>query len=227
MKPLEVLHIDDDAELCATIQGELGACGMHVACANTGRDGLASARSHAYDVIILDRMLPDMSGLEVLRALRAAGIAAPVLMLSALGMSSSRVEGLDAGADDYLAKPFESNELIARLHALHRRAHSAGQDATIVYGALECHIKARTAFRDGQHIALSPREFELFQFLMEHAGSVVTREMLLRSVWKLNFDPQTNVIDVNVGRLRRKLEDGFPTPVLETVWGSGYRLVDG
>lgn len=227
MESLQILHVDDDPALGERIRTDLDAEGMTVHWAETGSDGLALLATRPFDLIILDRMLPDMTGLDIIETLRRRGIQTPVLMLSALGLSSSRVEGLEAGADDYLAKPFETNELVARLHALHRRAQVNGQGATIVYGPLECHVKARTAFREGRHIPLSPREFDLFHFLMEHAGNVVTREMLLRSVWKLNFDPQTNVIDVNIGRLRRKLEEGFGSPVLETVWGSGYRLGSG
>jgi DNA-binding response OmpR family regulator len=146
-------------------------------------------------------------------------------MLSALGRSDDRIEGLDSGVDDYLAKPYEPDELIARVRALHRRAAGMAHSAVILFGDLECHLKARTAFRQGRHIPLSPKEFSLFRYLMENAGEVVTRDMLLRNVWNLNFDPQTNVIDVNVGRLRRKLEEGFGTAVLETVWGLGFRLV--
>ena len=150
-----------------------------------------------------------------------------ILMLSALGRTSDRAEGLDAGADDYLAKPFEAGELFARIKALHRRSAGQQHSAVILYGAFECHVKARTAFRQNRHLALSPREFELFRYFMENAGETVTRDMLLRDVWGMAFDPQTNVVDVNIGRLRRKLEEGFDTPALETIWGSGYRLLDG
>jgi len=159
--------------------------------------------------------------------LRESGIDTPILILSALGRSSDRADGLDAGADDYLAKPFEPEELLARLRALHRRASGKAHSAVILFGAFECHVKARTAFRDNRHLALSPKEFELFRYLMENAGEIVTRQMLLRDVWNMDFDPQTNVVDVNIGRLRRKLEEGFDAPALETIWGSGYRILDG
>ena len=172
-------------------------------------------------------MLGDADGLDIIRRLRGGAISTPILMLSALGRTSERAEGLEAGADDYLAKPFEAIELVARVRALHRRASGREHSAVILFGAFECHVKARTAFRDNRHIPLSPREFELFRYFMENAGEVVTREMLLRDVWNMSFDPQTNVVDVNIGRLRRKLEEGFDSPALETVWGTGYRLLQG
>ena len=172
-------------------------------------------------------MLPDMDGLQIVSRLRESGVDAPVLMLSALGRSSNRVEGLEAGVDDYLGKPYEPDELIARLRSLVRRTEGRSHSAIVIYGQFECHVKARTAFRRNVHIPLSPKEFELFRYFMENAGEVVTREMLLRDVWKMNFDPQTNVVDVNIGRLRRKLEQGFDTPALETIWGTGYRLTTG
>ena len=166
-------------------------------------------------------------GIELAATRYGPADGAPVLMLSALGRSANRVEGLEAGVDDYLAKPYEGEELIARLNALVRRAEGRPHSAIILYGQFECHVKARTAFRRNKHIALSPKEFELFRYFMENAGEVVTRDMLLRDVWKMNFDPQTNVVDVNIGRLRRKLETGFDRPALETIWGSGYRLTHG
>lgn len=226
MTVLKILHVEDDLQAAELVAAVLRRDGMEVAHAATGKDGLMLAGRARYDVAVLDRMLPDLTGVEVLRKLRAAGATMPVLMLSALGQSDKRVEGLEAGADDYLAKPFEPDELLARIHALHRRANVGHHGAVIVCNGMECHVKARTAWRDGRHVPLSPREFDLFRYFMENAGQVVTREMLLRDVWNLTFDPQTNVIDVNVGRLRRKLEDGFDTPALETVWGSGYRLLD-
>lgn len=222
---LNLLYVEDDARLAEDVGRLMHAQGNRLTWTASGEDGLKRAAGEAFDVIILDRMLPDLSGIEIVRRLRQAGIAAPVLMLSALGRSDNRTEGLDAGVDDYMAKPFDETELLARVRALHRRAAGAAHSAVILFGDLECHVKARTAHRQGRHIPLSPKEFALFRFLMENAGEVVTREMLLRHVWNLSFDPQTNVIDVNVGRLRRKLEDGFATPVLETIWGTGYRLV--
>ncbi|NWK97058.1 DNA-binding response regulator [Sphingobium lactosutens] len=224
--PISVLLVEDDAGARANIAAILSSAGMRVEQAEDGPTGLHRAGSGGHDVIILDRMLPYLSGIDVVTRMRVAGVGAPVLMLSALGRSEHRVEGLESGVDDYLAKPFEPDELVARVRALWRRASQRGShDPVLLFGDLECHVKARTAFRQGRHLPLSPKEFELFRYLMDHAGEVVTREMLLRHVWKLSFDPQTNVVDVNVGRLRRKLEEGFDSPVLETVWGTGYRLI--
>lgn len=224
---LDILHIEDDARTASDLQQLVRATGDRVIWEATGADGLRRAGIGNFDVIILDRMLPDVDGLTLIQRMRQSGIGTPVLMLSALGRTIDRAEGLDAGADDYLAKPFEAAELLARLRALHRRASGRAHDAVIIHGAFECHVKARTAFRANKHLALSPKEFELFRYLIENAGEVVTREMLLRDVWKMSFDPQTNVVDVNIGRLRRKLEDGFNSPALETIWGTGYRLLDG
>ncbi|BAK64897.1 MULTISPECIES: response regulator transcription factor [Sphingobium] len=224
MASLNILYVEDDPLAASAVQALVTQGGDHLAWVQSGRAGLQRAAADRFDVIILDRMLPDLDGLTIVSRLRAAGIETPVLMLSALGRSENRIEGLDAGVDDYLAKPYEPQELLARVKALHRRSSGKVHGAVIIYGALECHLKARTAFRAGRHIALSPREFELFRYFMENAGETVTREMLLRDVWNMSFDPQTNVVDVNIGRLRRKLEDGFTTPALETIWGAGYRL---
>lgn len=225
MSGLNILYVEDDARLAEEVARLMQAEGNRLCWSASGEEGLKRAAAEAFDLVILDRMLPDLSGIEVVRRLRNAGVAAPVLMLSALGRAENRTEGLDAGVDDYMAKPFDAPELIARIRALHRRAAGQTHSAVILFGELECHVKARTAHRQGKYIALSPKEFTLFRYFMENAGEVVTREMLLRHVWNLSFDPQTNVIDVNVGRLRRKLEEGFDSPVLETIWGTGYRLV--
>ena len=224
---LKILYVEDDARSAAEIIELAEASGDSVIWEATGSGGLLRAGRDEFDVVILDRMLPDIDGLTILRRLRESGVGTPVLLLSALGRTADRAEGLDAGADDYLAKPFEAEELVARLRALHRRSSGREHSAVIIYGAFECHVKARTAFRDNKHLPLSPKEFALFRYFMENGGEIVTREMLLRDVWQMNFDPQTNVVDVNVGRLRRKLEEGFDRPALETIWGSGYRLLDG
>lgn len=224
---LKILYVEDDARSAAEIIQLAEASGDSVIWESTGGGGLLRAGRDAFDVVILDRMLPDVDGLTILKRLRESGVGTPVLLLSALGRTADRAEGLDAGADDYLAKPFEAEELVARLRALHRRSSGREHSAVIIYGAFECHVKARTAFRENRHLPLSPKEFALFRYFMENAGEIVTREMLLRDVWQMNFDPQTNVVDVNVGRLRRKLEEGFDKPALETIWGSGYRLLDG
>ncbi|MBT2186509.1 response regulator transcription factor [Sphingobium nicotianae] len=224
MTSLNILYVEDDPLAASAVRALVVQGGDRLAWEQSGQAGLQRAAAEQFDVIILDRMLPDLDGLVIVSRLRAAGVETPVLMLSALGRSENRIEGLDAGVDDYLAKPYEPPELLARVKALHRRSSGKVHGAVIMFGALECHVKARTAFRCGRHIALSPREFELFRYFMENAGETVTREMLLRDVWNMNFDPQTNVVDVNIGRLRRKLEDGFKTPALETIWGAGYRL---
>lgn len=225
MDRLDVLLIEDDPRVAEAVGHALKGEADKVCWEPDGIAGLRRAAQGPFDIIILDRMLPGMDGMAILRRLRESGVDAPVLMLSALGRSDHKVEGLDGGADDYLAKPFEATELVARVRALRRRAVNRTPSAVILFGDLECHVKARTVHRQGRHIALSPKEFKLFKYLIDHAGELVTREMLLREVWGLNFDPQTNVVDVNVGRLRRKLEESFDSPCLETVRGSGYRLV--
>lgn len=227
MDGLKILYIEDDAHTATRVKELALSRGDDLHWESDGAAGLRLAGRDRFDVIILDRMLGDDDGLKILARLRESGVDTPILMLSALGRTSDRAEGLDAGADDYLGKPFEAAELMARVNALHRRASGRVHSAVILYGAFECHLKARTAFRENRHLALSPREFELFHYFMENAGEVVTREMLLRDVWNMSFDPQTNVVDVNIGRLRRKLEDGFAAPALETVWGTGFRLLDG
>lgn len=221
---LRTLLIEDDAGVTAAVVDLLTREGIAVEAVANGMAGLARAGDPAIDVIILDRMLPDLSGTEVIARLRSAGIEKPVLMLSALGRSEHRIEGLDAGVDDYLAKPFEPAELIARLRALHRRTTVQARQPILIWGDIEVHVRARTAHRAGKHLGLSPKEFDILKYLIENAGEIVTREMLLRDVWNINFDPQTNVVDVNLVRLRRKLEDGFDGVRLETIWGRGYRL---
>ena len=224
MNNLRILHVEDDEQTARMVSEIMTRTGDRVTTVANGKEGLRRASEESFDLVILDRMLPDMTGIDIVTKLRAAGLAIPGLMLSALGRTENRIQGLDAGVDDYLAKPFEDEELVARVRALHRRATGQAHSAVIIFGDMECHIKARTAHRQGKHIALSPKEFELFKYFMQNAGEIVTREMLLHNVWNLNFDPQTNVIDVNVGRLRRKLEEGFDKSVLETIWGAGYRL---
>ena len=224
---LRILYVEDDPRAAEGLIELAAQADMAVFWEARGEDGLRRAGAEPFDILILDRMLPDIDGPDIVSRLRASGVDTPVLMLSALGRTVDRAEGLDAGADDYLAKPYDAQELLARLRALHRRASGQAHRAVLIYGAFECHVKARTAFRAGEHLPLSPREFDLFHYLMEHGGDVVTREMLLKNVWNIDFDPQTNVVDVHVGRLRRKLEkDGGP-PAIETIWGSGYRLLQG
>ena len=222
---MKVLLVEDDLRSAEAVRIVLEREGIAVEIAEDGETGLRRAGDPAVDVVILDRMLPLLDGLAVLARLRRAGLDKPVLILSALGRSDQRVEGLDGGADDYLAKPFEPEELVARVRALFRRTTAQARQPILFHGDIELNVGARTAHRAGRHLGLSPKEFELLKYLMENAGEIVTREMMLRHVWKLNFDPQTNVVDVNLVRLRRKLEHGFDTSCLETVRGSGYRLV--
>ncbi len=225
MSSLKILYVEDDALTAQSVSALFAELGSEVSWEADGDNGLRRAAAEAFDVIILDRNLPSISGIEIAARLKMAGVLTPLLMLSALGRSENRIEGLDAGVDDYLAKPFEPGELVARVRALHRRTTGQAQSPVLIFGELECQIKARTAHRQGRHIPLSPKEFTLFHYLMQNAGDIVTREMLLKDVWNLSFDPETNVIDVNVGRLRRKLEEGFATPAIETIWGTGYRLI--
>ena len=222
--PLALL-VEDEADSARLVSEALQEDGIAVEWHDSGEEGLRVAGIKPYDIIILDRMLPEIGGLTIIARLRAAGIAVPILMLSALARSENRVEGLNIGADDYIGKPFEPSELIARVRALIRRATNSTPGAVMIFGDLELHVRSRTVHRLGQHIALSPKEFDILKFMMDHAGDVVTREMLLRKVWHLNFDPQTKVIDVSMGRLRQRLDDGFNEPIIETVRGVGFRLV--
>jgi two-component system OmpR family response regulator len=219
------LLVEDDMQTAAAIEQIVRHEQMTLDHVETGEAALQFAGTAAIDVIVVDWMLPGIAGIDLIARLRGAGVEKPILMLSALGRSEHRIEGLDRGADDYLAKPFDPPELIARLRALYRRTTIQSRQPVLIHGDLELNVRARTAHRAGKHLGLSPKEFELLKYLMENAGNIVTREMLLRQVWNLNFDPQTNVIDVNLVRLRRKLEDGFDRSVLETVRGQGYRLV--
>jgi two-component system OmpR family response regulator len=221
---LKILLVEDDLAMTAVIADILRSDGNSVEACDRGIDGLRAAAIGVYDVVVLDRMLPDLGGLEIIGRLRSAGIVTPILMLSALARSEDRTAGLREGADDYLAKPFEREELLARVHALHRRAVNAAPSAVMIYGDIELHLRARTAYRQGTHVPLGPKEFEILKFFMENAGNLVTREMLLTSVWKLSFDPQTNVVDVNIGRLRAKLESNFNSIVIDTIRGVGFIL---
>jgi two-component system OmpR family response regulator len=221
---MKLLVIEDDRQSAAYIVKGLTESGYVIDHAAEGRDGLFMATSGSYDALIVDRMLPGMDGLALIAALRAAEIRTPVLILSALGAVDDRVKGLRAGGDDYLVKPFAFAELLARIEALLRRGAAGPATTKLRVGDLEMDLLARTARRAAQEIELLPREFRLLEFLMRHAGQVVTRTMLLESVWDYHFDPQTNVIDVHVSRLRQKIDKGFERPLLHTVRGAGYRL---
>jgi two-component system OmpR family response regulator len=221
---MHILVIEDDEKAATYMIKGLTESGYVVDHANNGRDGLFMATSGNFDAMIVDRMLPGLDGISVIQAMRAAKIATPVLILSALGQVDDRVNGLRAGADDYLTKPFDFSELLARLEALLRRRSEQKAETHLYVGDLEMDLLARTVKRSGKPIDLQPREFRLLEYLMRHAGQVVTRTMLLESVWDYHFDPQTNVIDVHVSRLRQKIDKGFDKPLLHTVRGAGYSL---
>lgn len=221
---MKVIVIEDDADAAAFVKRVLGEAGHSVDVCGDGESGLSQARTGDYDALVVDRMLPGIDGLELLKRYRDAGGRAPALFLSALGEVDHRVEGLQAGGDDYLVKPYAPSELVARVEALGRRATVDMPTTRLTVGGLEMDLLARTVHRDGQKIDLQPREFRLLEFLMRHAGQVVTRTMLLEKVWDYHFDPQTNVIDVHVSRLRGKIDKDFEKPLLHTVRGAGYRL---
>lgn len=221
---LRVLVIEDDNEMATFIEKVLGDAGHDVECARDGAAGLARARAEDFDALVVDRMLPEKDGLTLIREFRDAGGTTPALFLSALGDVQNKVQGLKAGAEDYLGKPFVPAELAARVEALGRRTTTEPQVTTLKAGDLEMNLLTRKVTRSGKKIDLQPREFRLLEYLMRHAGQVVTRTMLLEKVWDYNFDPQTNVIDVHVSRLRAKIDKDFPEPLLQTVRGAGYRL---
>lgn len=217
-----ILIVEDDMATALAVAGEVRALSCEPVIRSTLDDGLAEAARGDYPVIVLDRMLPGGDGAEAIARLKAAGSEALILILSALGRAAQRVEGLEKGADDYLPKPFEPEELRARLRALLRRATMQVLDNDLMaFGDLEIRLKARTVHVKREHVAVSPREFELIVFLAQNAGQVVTRMQLLEKVWNLHFDPGTNVVDVHVGRLRRKLEEAG-SPAIQTARGEGY-----
>jgi two-component system OmpR family response regulator len=222
---MKVLLVEDNERVADFIKKGLAEAGHTTDHATNGRDGLFLAASEPYDVIVLDRMLPGgIDGLGIVEALRKTGNRTPILILSALGEVDERIRGLKAGGDDYLTKPFAMGELLARLEALVRRGSSAPVETVLRVGDLEMDLLARKVSRAGKPVALQPREFKLLEYLMRHAGQVVTRTMLLENVWNYHFDPQTNVIDVHVSKLRQKIDAGFPRPLLHTVRGAGYKL---
>ena len=222
---MRLLLIEDDTDVAAYIEKGLGEAGHTVDLAHDGTSGLGLATTEDYDLLIIDRMLPGVDGLTIVKSVRAANKQTPILILSALGEVDDRVEGLKAGADDYLTKPFAFSELDARLEALQRRsAASLTMDTVLRVGDLELDQLSRTASRAGTAIELQPREYRLLEYLMRHAGQVVTRTMLLEHVWDYHFDPQTNVIDVHISRLRSKIDKGYDKPLLHTVRGAGYMI---
>jgi two-component system, OmpR family, response regulator len=222
---MRILVIEDDAEVAAYLVKGLKENGYNVDHATDGKDGLLMAASENYDVMVIDRMLPNVDGLTIIKTIRAAGKQTPILILSALAQVDDRVQGLRDGGDDYLTKPFAFSELLARLEALLRRAAQTTETETLFkISDLEMDLLTRVVKRNGQVIDLQPREFRLLEYLMRHAEQVVTRTMLLENVWDYHFDPQTNVIDVHISRLRRKIDKDFSKPLLHTVRGAGYVL---
>ena len=224
---MRVLVIEDDRETAAFLHKSLKESGHAPETAGDGESGLAMARDGGFDVLIVDRMLPRLDGLSLVKTLRAEGDRTPVLFLSALGDVDDKVKGLRAGGDDYLTKPYAYTELLARIEALARRTTPEEQATRYVVGDLVLDRLAHRVTRGGESIPLQPREYRLLEYLMRHAGQVVTRTMLLENVWDYHFDPQTNVIDVHVSRLRSKIDKGFATPLLHTVRGAGYMIRDG
>ncbi|ETI63841.1 transcriptional regulator [Sphingobium sp. C100] len=221
----KILLIEDDATTADYIARGLEEEGFTVDRADNGRDGLFLATDASHDAIILDRMLPAMDGMAVLAAMRAAGIATPVIILSALASADERVKGLTGGADDYLTKPFAFAELLARLRIILRRTMASQAPETLLScGDLEVDLLSRRVRRGRRSIDLQPREFRLLDYLLRHSGQVVTRTMLLEGVWDYHFDPGTNVIDVHISRLRRKIDEEGEAPLIHTVRGAGYRL---
>ena len=219
---MHVMVVEDDEETAAYIARALGEFGHLVQVARDGRDALFEATGMPFDVIVLDRMLPVLDGMSFLRRLRAEGIMTPVLMLSALGGLDDRVEGLEAGADDYLVKPFAAIELNARLNALARRPAVLDDPGILSVGDLELNLFQRQVRRAGRVILLQPREFAILAELMRNADRVVTRTMLLERVWDYHFDPKTNIVESHVSRLRTKLNEGFPDDAITTLRGAGY-----
>ena len=224
---MKVLIIEDDPVTSGYLVKALGESGHTVDALADGARGLERARNEEYDVLIIDRMLPGLDGLSVIEQLRGEGRTTPVLIVSALGELDDRVRGLRAGGDDYLVKPFAFAELLARLEALSRRLQGGTATTQFKLRDLELDQLARTVHRAGEKIELKPREFQILEYLMRHQGHVVTRTMLLEAVWDYHFDPETNVIDVHISRLRQKIDKGFEVPLLHTVRGAGYVLREG
>ncbi len=223
---MRILIVEDDPDTSRFIARGLTELGHLVVASGDGRDGLFQATEGGFDALVVDRMLPGLDGLSLVRALRAAGNATPVLMLTAIDGIADRVAGLEGGADDYLVKPFAFSELAARLQALGRRPVAAIEPARLVAGDIVLDLHRRTVARAGQRITLQPREFALLAELMRHPGRVMTRTMLLERVWDFDFDPKTNIVETHLSRLRSKLNAGFDSDPIETVRGAGYLIRD-
>jgi len=221
---MKILLIEDDTDTSRFVAEGLREHGHVVDASADGRGGLFLALEAGYDVIVMDRMLPRIDGLTIVKTVRAAGIKAPVLILTTLGGVNDRVEGLEAGADDYLVKPFAFAELLARVNALARRLPMAAEETLLRVGDLEMNRLKRTVTRAGRRIELQSQEFKLLEFLMRNAGQIVTRTMLLENVWEFNFDPRTSVVETHISRLRAKVDRDFERELIRTVRGSGYCL---
>jgi two-component system OmpR family response regulator len=226
LQSMKILIIEDDLDAASYLVKAFREAGHTTEHASDGESGLFMASENGYDVVVVDRMLPRRDGLSVISELRKRGVNTPVLILSALGQVDDRVTGLRAGGDDYLPKPYSFTELLARVEVLGRRRGSPEQDMVYKVGDLELDRLAHDVRRAGKEILLQPREYRLLEYLMKNAGQVVTRTMLLENVWDYHFDPQTNVIDVHVSRLRSKIEKDFDRPLLRTVRGAGYMIKD-
>jgi two-component system OmpR family response regulator len=220
---MKVLLVEDDAETAAYVADGLREYGHVVDHAATGPDGLQLATGHPHDVLIIDRMLPGLDGLAIVKAVRSAGLRAPILLLTTMGGIDDRVEGLESGADDYLVKPFAFAELLARTNALARRPVNT-VETTLRVADLEMDLVKRTVTRDARRIVLQPREFQLLEYLMRNTGRVVTRTMLLEHVWDFHFDPRTNIVETHMSRLRGKVDRDFNVELILTIRGSGYSL---
>jgi two-component system OmpR family response regulator len=221
---LKILLIEDDLDTSRFVAGGLRERGHVVDQSADGRDGLFLASEEGYDVMVIDRMLPRVDGLAIVKTVRAAGVRAPVLILTTLGGVNDRVEGLEAGADDYLVKPFAFAELLARVNALARRPPITAEESVLRVGDLEMNRLKRTVTRAGRRIELQQQEFKLLEYLMRNSGQVVTRTMLLENVWEFHFDPRTSVVETHISRLRAKVDRDFDRELIHTVRGSGYRL---
>ena len=224
---MRILVVEDDQKIAGFVSKGLKEAGCSVDIANRGDDGLHLGLHNSYDAAVVDMMLPGLDGLNVIERWRAQKVKTPVLILSAKRSVDDRVKGLQVGGDDYLTKPFAFSELLARVEVLNRRASSKEAETVYRAGDLELDRLSHSVKRAGREITLQPREFRLLEYLMKHAGQVVTRTMLLENVWDYHFDPQTNVIDVHISRLRSKIDKGFAQPLLHTVRGAGYMIRDG
>lgn len=224
---MRILLIEDDSGVAGYIVKGLAEAGHTTDHVCDGNDGLAAAMVESYDVIVVDRMLPGTDGLTIVRSLRNKHNRVPVIFLTALGEVDERVKCLRAGGDDYLTKPFSFSELLARIEALLRRATDQEESSALQVNGLRMDLLGRVVSRDGNTIELMPREFRLLEYMMRHAGQVVTRTMLLEGVWDYHFDPRTNVIDVHLSRIRQKIDKGYDQPLIHTVRGAGYVLREG